>query len=108
MTHNEIAEYAFDVLADVAADGTTITYGELAERIETFVLTLFPALGVLWGWCDERGYPHLNALVVNEKTGMPGDGYKPGGRPLGEKDWRETVAEVHQFDWSDVTPPDLS
>ena len=108
MTRSEIAAGAFQILAKISAESSTITYGELGKRIGIHHRPVPGALGVIWDWCDGREYPPLNALVVNKKTGMPGGAFAPGGRSLRRDRWLKIVKEVHQFKWDKVEGPDLS
>ena len=104
MTSEEIAVSAFQTLAEVAVNQETITYGELGKRVGVHHRATFLPLGYLWGWCQDRGYPHLNALVVNKSTGVPGHAYAPDGTPLKRKQWRRIVCGVHRFDWLAIAP----
>ena len=104
----QVASAAFPVLVDVATRRATVTYGELAAQIDTSAYFVLPrALGHIWSWCDDNGYPHINALVVSQRTGIPGEGYEPNGRPLADVgEWAELRDDVHAFGrWCDLAPP---
>ena len=94
-----IAIRAFAELKKVAQKGTTITYGELADTIDTHHRVLPRALGLLWRWCEKKGYPHINALVVNKITKVPGEGYQPENRPTTMEELNALWKEIHKFDW---------
>lgn len=96
----DLAERALPELKKVAQKGETITYGELADKVNTHHYYVLPkVLGQIWNWCDINGYPHINALVVNQETGVPGESYQPANRPTTMKKWDALWKEIHQFDW---------
>ncbi len=100
----QLARQCFKELTNVAQCGKTVTYEELGKITDAgagFFRTLPPALELLWHWCEQEGLPHINALVVNKNSGVPGDGYQPS-RPTSEKGWQKVWREVHCFDWSTV------
>ena len=107
-TPQQVASAAFPVLVETATSQSTITYRELATQIGTHAYFVLPrALGHIWSWCDDQGYPHINALVVSQSTGIPGRGYRPNGHPLIRDDWFELRDKVHRFgQWPDLVPPE--
>jgi hypothetical protein len=58
-------------------DAKTMTYGELAERMgypdRRAGHMLSRQLGIVGQYCVSNGLPALNAVVVNQTTGVPGD-----------------------------------
>ena len=77
-TLQQVASAAFPVLVESATNRCTILYSKLAEKVDTSVYFALPrALWHIWSWCDDLGYPHINALVVSKLTGIPGPGYQP-------------------------------
>ena len=54
-----------------------ITYGDLCERagMQGQTRVVGPLLREIAEWCSTRGYPPINALVVNRETRIPGDNY---------------------------------
>ena len=107
-TLQQVASDAFPVLVHTATNRSTITYGDLAAQVGTNPHLVLPrALGHIWSWCDDQGYPHINALVVSQTTGIPGRGYRPDDHPLTKDDWFELRDAVHQFGrWPELVPPD--
>ena len=104
-TLHQVAYAAFPVLVKTATNQSTITYRDLADQIETHAYYVLPrALGHIWSWCDDHGYPHINALVVSQITGIPGRGYRPYGRPLtGKTGLIYAIKSIHSADgrtWS--------
>jgi len=53
-----------------------------------------PFLYEIAQWCDEHGWPPLNALVINEERGYPGDGYS---KAPGCHEWVDDVKHVVAF-----------
>ncbi len=56
------------------------------------------SLGHVAFYCKQNRLPPLTALVVNEKTGMPGEGI-PIEKSLSKRE------KVFAFAWFDVIPP---
>ena len=63
-------------LIEVAKAHTVITYGELRDTQDVggHCLGLRYYLAKIGHQCKEKGLPLLPALVVNNKTGQPGEG----------------------------------
>ena len=77
----QVASAAFPILVGSATARCTILYSEIADEIDISAYFVLPrALGHIWSWCDDFGYPHINALVVSKRTGIPGPGYQPHKR----------------------------
>ena len=59
----------------------TIAYGDLCARAGVPHVTkgVGSFLQEVAVWCQNAGYPPLNALAVSTSTGMPGDGYDGAG-----------------------------
>jgi len=80
--HEQICEqFAVSTAKDVTAGMITrsvISYSVLCERAGVPFLTHGVGwfLGEIAEWCAEKGWPPLNALAVNNETGMPGEGYE--------------------------------
>ena len=64
-------------ITDHMVEQSVIFYGNLCERAGLPFLThgVGRFLGEIAEWCEENGWPPLNALAVNRATGMPGEGY---------------------------------
>ncbi len=96
-------EPIFDELRKLAGNRRTITYGELAKRCGGSARGMhFPLDNILFNICEHRGLPHLNALVVSSKTGIPGRTYQPHGHPVTRDEWKKIVECVYATDWSGV------
>ena len=99
----ELARLAFVELTSVALCGKTVNYEDLGRSIGAhYFFTLPRVLGLLWGWCEQKGLPHINALAVSKKSGVPGDGYQPSNRPTSKEGWQRVWREVHCFNWRSV------
>ena len=68
------------ILVQRAMACQTIPYGQLAEEIDVFHLTLRWPLNCIRRTLDvlreqwNEDIPHIQGIVVNQKTGLPGDG----------------------------------
>ena len=86
-------------------DPKTITYGEVAELMgypdRRAGHMLGRQLGIVGTYCIRNGLPPLNAIVVTEATGMPGDEVllRPGRTP--EQEQRAVMDE----DWFALRMP---
>jgi hypothetical protein len=92
-------------LTDAQVAPLSIRYGKLCELAGLPFLARSSG-GYLYEiavWCENEGWPPINALVVNE-SGLPGDGYDrpPGG---GYAQWPEQVRSAIAFKgYPDVMP----
>ena len=97
----------FEVLKQCAADGNTITYGNLAKRVggvNPRPEITFPALNYIRDKvCLPRELPWLWVLAVN-RGGQPGNGaWKgTGTKPRNDDHWSEILRSVYAYDWSDI------
>lgn len=97
---------AYLVLISSAWNRQTITYGIISQNHMQFGNggILACPLGCILGWCYEQGLPPLTALVVNDITGLPGDGF---GVVDGE-DYPAALQHVFRFNWFSIFPPELA
>lgn len=100
MTKSQRASQIWSLLICAARERKTYRYGDVA-RILGFrgAGVMAPLLGCIMWYCEEQGFPPLTVLVVNQQTGLPGEGLS-------------TLEEVNQdreivfgFDWFGVEPP---
>lgn len=84
-------------LTDSQVAQNTIRYGTLCERAGIWELRRISGglLHEIAVWCEQQGWPPINALVVNE-SGIPGEGYDraPGG---GYANWPDQVRNAIVF-----------
>ncbi len=60
------------------------------------------ALGLIHAYCKKQGWPLLNAIVVNQELGLPGDGFPEQMEPV---QVLTEQARVFVFDWSGHDKP---
>lgn len=88
------------ILVCAAENRQTLTYKILAGRMgyEKGAHVLSNSLGHVAHYCNLNRLPPLTALVVTQKTGLPGDGI-PVEESLTKRD------KVFGCDWFDIIPP---
>ena len=81
-------------MTDGMIERSVISYVNLCDRAGMPELTRIcgPFLGEIAEWCEERGWPLLNALAVQQDSGIPGEGYSD------ILTWPEEVRECIAFD----------
>ncbi|MDY0088464.1 MAG: hypothetical protein RBS78_07955 [Coriobacteriia bacterium] len=106
------SELLWSHLIDLASKMRVESYGEVAAAIGAHEgrtiapVSLTRPLGFIRDEiCLARGYPLINALVVNADSWRPGDCFLPAGVSFGRaKDvlWRASVAAVFAYPWDSV------
>jgi hypothetical protein len=94
----------YQVLVGLAWNRQTITYGELSkDQMEGYGGggILNRPLGCIMRWCDDNSLPPLTVLVVNDQTGIPGEGL----RTVPDDDWPAGQQEVYALNWYSIIPP---
>ncbi len=89
------------ILIGKAHNRQTITYKMLADMLGYKGAGVFAwKLDHIRIYCLENDLPHLTSLVVNQKTGLPGEG-------LGLKDSELNAAreDVYKYPWYSIIPP---
>ena len=100
----------WQLLIGAAANRQTVTYGKLAELMGyeyRFPLPVFAPLDVVGEYClqyREEGMPMLPVLVVNQDTGIPGEGIL---RHIDVEVLNSEREGVYDYDWYLVIPPSL-
>ena len=95
---------AWQILISKASDSSIITYGDLANMMGyTDAHHLDYILSHIQYYCQQDGLPLLNSIVVNQETGLPGEGItvKPEQIPL-------IHMQVFRQNWFDIVPPTIS
>ena len=89
------------ILIGKALNRQTVTYEILGNMLG------FKGYGVFAGildhiriYCILNDLPPLTALVVNKKTGLPGEGLG-----LSDKDLNAARERIYNYDWYDIIPP---
>jgi hypothetical protein len=89
----------WQILIGKAHNRQTITYGQLAELLGFHGAgTLAHMLGHLYYYCPQNSLPPLTVLVVNQDTGLPGEGFA-------DADLHRSREQVFGYDWYGVWPP---
>ncbi|MFZ5488258.1 MAG: hypothetical protein ACOY44_00520 [Pseudomonadota bacterium] len=75
MTRSERAMQVWQILVGAAHNRQTLTYGHLATHLEFEGAGVFAhILGCIMKYCKDNKLPPLTCLVVNQTSGLPGDG----------------------------------
>lgn len=90
----------WQILVSYATTRRTLTYGILAELMGFAGAGVFARLlGHIMYYCREhKGLPPLTVLVVNQETGLPGEG-------LTEAKLNADRERVFKYPWFNVVPP---
>lgn len=100
MTRYQRSSQIWSLLICAAKDRVTYTYGDIAEILGmkgAGVMAQF--LGPIMWLCDDRGLPPLTVLVVNQDTGLPGEGLTT------LENINKDRERVFKHAWFSVTPP---
>jgi hypothetical protein len=93
----------WQILIAAAHARQTVRYGKLAKMLEYGGAgTLARMLGHVFFWCRDNELPFLTVLVVNQDSGVPGEGFEELTRGLDLNVERE---RVYDFDWYGLVPP---
>jgi hypothetical protein len=100
MTRYQRSSQIWSLLICAARERRIYTYGQIASILSFGGAgVMSPLLNPIMQLCDGRGYPPLTVLVVNQQTGLPGEGLT-------------TLVEINQdrervfnFDWFGIEPP---
>lgn len=104
--HVARARKAWPLLAKRAnAKGAPFTYGGLCSQLRLHHRAAGWFLGVIQAYCEEKELPPLQALVVNQKTRLPGSGYIGSRRTAA--DHQRALDTIYEKKW-DVEPPKFS
>ena len=99
--HYERAGRAWPILIECARNRRTITYGELASKLNLHQRVCAFFLGKIQEYNLNNKLPPLQSLAVNKKTGKPGKGYIASARD----NIAITHKEVFNFDWKKIHNP---
>ncbi|TVP64914.1 MAG: hypothetical protein EA343_04380 [Nodularia sp. (in: Bacteria)] len=99
-THPKRALQIWQILICKASNRQTLTYGMLANILGfQGAGTLAPILGHIMCYCQQYELPPLTVMVVNQKTGLPGEGLTSPDDLHAERE------QVFNFDWFGLYPP---
>lgn len=92
---------AWPLLIDCAKKGKTITYGDLASKLNLHHRAIRYILDIIQSYCLSERLPPLTILVVSKIGGKPGDGFIAW-----DIDHFETgLQKVFQFNWNNLENP---
>lgn len=98
-THASRSLQIWQILIAYAHHRRTLTYGQLAKILGfQGAGTLAPILGHLMYFCQQRRLPPLTVIVVNQETGLPGNG-------LVGADLNADREKVFDYNWFGLYPP---
>jgi putative restriction endonuclease len=75
VNQHERAYRTWNILMQSASNRSSITYGQLANRLGIHHRTIRFVLGLIQSYCLEQKLPPLTILVINQATGFPGPGF---------------------------------
>ena len=96
----EKVNLALPYLVHYAQKQKTVTYKGLGEKIDCLPIGMGRMLGYIRDeFCSKKGLPMLNVIVVNSKTGLPGDNFVQGNTSYLDKieKFREFRDEVFRY-----------
>ncbi len=95
---------AYLVLMGCAADHQTVTYDDLARRIDGGGANLLARpLELITRWCGRHSVPAIASLVVEQATGLPA----PGFAVVSKDEIPREQERVWDFDWYGIVPPTI-
>ena len=93
------AAQVWQILVSKAMNRQTLTYGQLASMLGfERAGTLAHILGHIMHYCIQGGLSPLTVLVVNQETGLPGEG-------LIQAELNADREKVFGFNWYGLIPP---
>lgn len=103
MTRYQRASQIWSLLVCAARERKTYTYGNVADILGFGGAgVMAPLLGCIMWFCEENDLPPLTVLVVNQDTGLPGEGLST------LEEVNEDREAVFEFNWFVIEPPQNS
>jgi hypothetical protein len=103
--HVKRARRAWPILVKRArlgpAKGAPLTYGELCASLGLHWRSAGWFLGVIQRYCKRHRRPRLQALAINKKRKVPGDGYEGSTTYKGHQ---KELAKVYAAKWPTKAP----
>lgn len=99
MTRYQRSMQIWTLLVCAAQERKSYTYGQIAEILGmggAGVMAQF--LGPIMWHCEDKDFPPLTVLVVNQETGLPGEGLST------IENVNEDRESVFNFDWFEIEP----
>src|SRR3989344_9566996 len=101
INHEQRASFAWPILTEYAGKRTTISYGDLAKKLNIHHRAIRFILGVIQNHCLDNRLPPLTILVLNKSTGLPGDGFIAWD----VENSKDGLEKVYNFDWTKLQNP---
>ena len=98
MNTHQRAHQLWSLLAHAAFNRQTLTYALVGKLVGLPAAAIGRDLLPLQLYCKQQGLPPLTVLVVNQATGLPGEGV-----PV--DDFALTLQQVFNFDWLTYKAP---
>jgi hypothetical protein len=103
MIRSQRAAQIWPLLALAARNRQTLTYTMVSKLTGLKAPGIGKALFLIQYYCEAKRLPQLTALVVKEKTGIPGEGL-----PMTATEFLRAVQKVFSHDWlTTLTPSDV-
>jgi alkylated DNA nucleotide flippase Atl1 len=100
MTRYQRASQIWSLLVCAAKDRKTYTYGDIADILGFGGAgVMAQILGCIMWFCEENNLPPLTVLVVNQETGLPGEGLTT------LEEVNKDREAVFNFNWFGEEPP---
>ncbi|MBW1616269.1 MAG: hypothetical protein JRJ49_07015 [Deltaproteobacteria bacterium] len=105
MTKYQRAMQIWTLLVLAAKEGKIYTYSDISDILKSGIpLGVAKYLNSIRSYCDEKGYPPLDVLVIQKKADRPGNKYQP--RKTVAQDRADVYAYKHK--WFAIEPPQIS
>ena len=95
------AYFTWTILTRCATNKQVITYGELGKKLNLHHRAVRFILEVIQNYCLHNELPPLTILIVNQNTGLPGDGFIAWDIENTE----DGVQKVYNYNWEKLDNP---
>jgi alkylated DNA nucleotide flippase Atl1 len=103
MTRQQRASQIWSLLICAARERKSYTYGDIAKILGYGGAgVLAQTLGLIMEFCENNDLPPLTVLVVNQDTGLPGEGLTT------LEELNQDRESVFRYDWFSLEPPQNS
>jgi hypothetical protein len=92
------------LVSHVMSDGQTLTYGDLAEKMDIdrrAAIGLHRELAIVATFCIQNDLPAISCLVIGQDTRAPG----PGVISRSGKSWQEDQRDALRINWFEFRVP---
>jgi hypothetical protein len=102
LTQEQQAMLMWPLLTYAAKLQHVLSYSDVESFTGIMAVGQHEALGKIYNFCEKRGWPHLNYMVINQADGMPGGGVP---KPLTPMELFIEQNKVKIFDWASKDKP---